>query len=61
MSDVSSFFPCNIMTMDKTSTRENQHTFNVIQINYFHKIQTFCVEFLRILLRLIKTHVHQIN
>ena len=49
------------MTMDKTSMRENQHTFNVIQINYFHKIQTFCAEFLRILLWLIKTHVHQIN
>ena len=38
------------MTMDKTSMRENQQTFNVIQINYFYKIQTFCVKFLQILL-----------
>ena len=38
------------MTMHKTFMRENQHAFNVIQINYFHKIETFCVKFLQILL-----------
>ena len=49
------------MTMDKTSMRENQHTFNVVQINDFHKIQSFCAKFLQILLLLIKTHADQIN